>query len=254
MERTYILRLRPIFDSDYYCNTTHTSFARITIAMRRHHHQMQCLLLALEAETRHRIYNYVFFIPTATGKVTLVIQRKRTKRAKPPSTALPFSVLALLQTCQQIRDEAEPIFYNINHLQLRDRDDRSGFSTLFQHPYSIGKARREAIRALTVRCWQSGSDRLNIGRPHRCPSLEVLHLALDSKTGEDIIMLLHSHHGLLKQLWSYLAKLANLKEIRIIAPPGCNELERCEEIEAALQYSHERKKERRARRMQQRSE
>lgn len=71
---------------------------------------MQCALLALSPELRNLIYDYVFTVTTSDGKVTM--------RHNDNIRSTESSVLAFLQTCRLVNDEAAAIFYHNNHLNF----------------------------------------------------------------------------------------------------------------------------------------
>jgi hypothetical protein len=109
--------------------------------------QDQCQLFRLPAELRLRIYNHLFLINSPT------VQRKWHPAN---NTNIRPSVFSILETCQRINHEAEPIFYTINHLQYpltTPRPARNFAQTL--NPY-----RRNAIEQLTILA-TSGADALS---------------------------------------------------------------------------------------------
>ena len=193
--------------------------------------QTQCRLLALPPEIRNRIYDYTLYVATTDGKVTI------DKR----SSAKAYSVLSLLQTCRQVNQEAEGMFYRINHLRSENLN-RWSYPPNFW--YGLGERRRESIRTLTVRIWMAirgANGILVVPKIHLCTNLEALNLELDTEAAETIILAERQGRGIL-QLQSSLASLKNLKGIRLIPPPLCGWLARCKKIEAELQQAVERQR------------
>lgn len=72
--------------------------------------QPQSTLLTLTPELRNRIYHYVFTVPEERGAV--IVRR-------PSPTSDRHTVLAFLATCRQVLDEAEGLFYHLNHFRVR---------------------------------------------------------------------------------------------------------------------------------------
>lgn len=108
--------------------------------------------LALPPELRNRIYEYTLSVENCTIKNYTI--RNRRNRELPNHWARDFSkrwtrvskplVLAILQTCHQIHDEAQCIFYCINTLLIKARDIAE-----FLHATSARRLR--AIRNLKVK-------------------------------------------------------------------------------------------------------
>lgn len=81
-------------------------------------------------EIRNLIYHQVLTVGQPGDRIRIVHGRRRdweskkSKKLKKPGMklveehGLKYSVLALLQTCRQINNEAECIFFNINHFLL----------------------------------------------------------------------------------------------------------------------------------------
>ena len=201
------------------------------MAVTQRHRQTPCRLLTLPAEIRIRIYDYVLYVPTADGKLTLVKRRQRV------SDNEPYSVLAILQTCRQIRNEAEAVFYHINHLRFKDLSQI--FAPKSRTCY-LGLPRRAAIRTLTVgigNCFFNGPI---VGGIEWFSSLEVLQLELRPRVTHNLRMFWNCHGT--GRLPSTLAKLEMLKEIRLIAPINSGMDEKCEEIGARLMEAVERQR------------
>lgn len=70
-----------------------------------------CPLPALPPELRNTMYEYLLTNEPAEGGA-VTISRTATARPRRPS------VLSVLQTCRQVRDEAQAIFYHENHLRI----------------------------------------------------------------------------------------------------------------------------------------
>ncbi|KAK5714379.1 hypothetical protein LTR17_017160 [Elasticomyces elasticus] len=151
--------------------------------------QEQSLLFQLPAELRVVIYELVLIlplgycrrragddrhrmpcVPNQDNKVTIVDPTYSTKVWLKLSRC---SVLAILQTCRRIRDEAQAIFYQLNHLRvlLVDEGSRHGRNDIAKvrstlqfddsttshtaecglpFPAVLDVARKNAIRGLTI--------------------------------------------------------------------------------------------------------
>ncbi|KAK4542837.1 hypothetical protein LTR36_006213 [Oleoguttula mirabilis] len=110
-------------------------------------------LLALPPELRTRIWEYVFSsVADEHGSVCLTRTIQPQDEDEDEDAPWP-SVLVLLETCRQIRDEAEGLFYHLNRLQLDFEDQYgSGRSSLASPVYfldTVSARRGGATRRLT---------------------------------------------------------------------------------------------------------
>lgn len=77
--------------------------------------ESECTLLSLPPEIRNVIYQLVL---TVNGGIPNSRHVNIYRRLKRPGNIREASVLALLQTCKQINNEATAIFYLINHIHI----------------------------------------------------------------------------------------------------------------------------------------
>lgn len=132
--------------------------------------------LDLPPELRNRVYTYAFTIQTEDGEVDLANRSTIGKRGG--------SHLHILQTCRQIHEEAQCIFYAINNLSIDsaalgklepERWSDRGFL------YSTSEARLRAITNFTVRIYGGRLGIQNTLHVLRClVGLKTLHLRLDT--------------------------------------------------------------------------
>ncbi|KAK4542834.1 hypothetical protein LTR36_006210 [Oleoguttula mirabilis] len=105
-----------------------------------------CPLPSLAPELRNIIYQMVLTVPPDdNGAVTI--------SCASPSRNRDPSVLSILQTCRQARDEAQAIFYHNNHLRCYHHNLGLSYPTTkvqFNFLGTISPTRRAAIRAMTV--------------------------------------------------------------------------------------------------------
>ncbi|KAK4503352.1 hypothetical protein PRZ48_004267 [Zasmidium cellare] len=107
-------------------------------------------LLILPGEIGTRIYELVLTVsPNDKGKVVIRNDEHRqydlpTDRSGRPATRLRPSVLAILQTCRLVYQDAAAIFYHNNRLEL----DRNSLYTEFLD--NLSPPRLEAVRVLSV--------------------------------------------------------------------------------------------------------
>ncbi|KAF2483424.1 hypothetical protein BDY17DRAFT_147301 [Neohortaea acidophila] len=111
----------------------------IQLAERPMDPQTECRLLSLAPELRNRIYHEIFSMSTFETPVRLV-------KFIVKSTDRPQTVLAFLQTCRQIRHEAEGVFFAINHIATPIQSLTQPLST-----GNMSSVRLASIRTLTVR-------------------------------------------------------------------------------------------------------
>lgn len=175
--------------------------------------QEQSLLLGLPPEMRNRIYDHVFSIP---GKARIVW---RDDSDSDSDGVQRHSVLALLQTCRLVHEEAECIFYQINHFYL-DFAARSCFlSAIF--PINMNTKRSGSIQEVTILVMdgETATFILRQCTQDRFPKLRKLHLQL---TGEN-----QQRVGTFVGLWEFvetaLRSTQQVEEIRVIAPDVGNE-------------------------------
>ena len=185
----------------------------------RRHNQTRCRLLGLPPEVRNRIYEYVLYVPTTTGKVTLVKRLRPPReliRRKTPRPSSPYTVLALLETCRQVYEEAKAIFYYINHLRLDDKGGAREFSSFFDN---VNEKRRAGMQKLTLRLEDCGDGSLfGFRRVPKCPSLEILHLELYIWINDDADFMLNTARRLFL-LITRLSDKKRLKRLRLIPSP-----------------------------------
>ena len=213
----------------------------------------QTTFLSLPPEIRNRIYDYHLIMNDARhGRPTKVqISNISTTYYKQRSA------LALLQTCHQIHDEAEGIFFATNHLQVFLRDVVA-IRCIFG---MMGTVRCEAIRRLTVMfgkwqfCSYDGDSESTVSKfaweLKRLEGLEVLQIKMEGTFYKNVV------DKLLSELWGVAISLANLTEVSIewgivfekldessLATLGCKDLVL---LEANLQSMLAERREARAR-------
>ena len=197
-----------------------------------HAMETTCRLLALPAEIRSQIYEYVLYVPTASGEVTVR-----------PSQAP--SVLAILQTCRQIEDEAKCVFYHINHLRICTREILHPITdcyyedpeTLRYLTATLDTARAAAVKNLTVRLAGSEPSDFCVSEViNFFPSVTTLHIEIDPDTLYWAIFCDHLiTTDILARLCSELSRLTELREVRVTtaSPPWKDEGE-AEQLETEL--------------------
>ncbi|KAK3629515.1 hypothetical protein LTR22_021883 [Elasticomyces elasticus] len=99
-----------------------------TTTLTSHNPQQNSRLLSLTPELRNRIYHYVFCISDGDDMVFLtrsVPANKAISHQAPSESSMldrietsKPSVLTMLQTCRQILNEAEALFFHLNHFTL----------------------------------------------------------------------------------------------------------------------------------------
>lgn len=186
-------------------------------------------LQGLPAEIRNRIYELVLYVPTDTGKVTLINRRGwRT----PPSGP---SVLALRKTCRQIRAETEGIFYHVNHVQLDPHFKFGAKLPAFEMFMEDMVAKWGEVKALTLDISIFYYRVYDVGLASSLYNLTTLHLKLDDVPAQVITP--PASGGELDKLCRCVAKFHKLKELRLLAPPNFK-TEKCrQQLEAVLQQS-----------------
>lgn len=101
--------------------------------------QTGCRLLSLAPELRNKIYYDLFYMSTLEKPIRLLMVQFEDVRGRP------LTVLSLLQTCRQIRCEAEGIFFAVNHIAI------TWLFVINPRPVDpISAIRLESIRTLTV--------------------------------------------------------------------------------------------------------
>ena len=126
--------------------------------------QTQCRLFSLPAEIRKYVHTLLFTVsPNESGRVRL--SNHRTRPEKP-------TVLAMLQTCRLVNDEAQALFYNIHHIELL------GYDSLFSFFRQISTARLSAIHTLTVYTWSVEFMTGPFRALHRLNGLKTLYIEL----------------------------------------------------------------------------
>ncbi|KAK3624618.1 hypothetical protein LTR56_014380 [Elasticomyces elasticus] len=109
-----------------------------TAALVSYKPQQNSRLLSLTPELRNCIYHSVFCISDEDDMVVLAHLTTSTKS----------SVLAILQTCRQILNEAEALFFHLNHFTLRlFSDPEVDLHTLSA---SLAPRRLASIRNITI--------------------------------------------------------------------------------------------------------
>lgn len=173
--------------------------------------QTECKLFSIPAEIRNHIYYLVLTVkPEDSCRVSLT--------SIPAHSEQP-TVLSILQTCRLVTDEAQAIFYNTNHIVLRERYDMP----IADFVRRTSLKRLSGIRNLTVIMSADLEPAAAICR--------VLH-RLDGLTA----LLIHIEHGFddalgsewilrnLKREWQFLISAARrlpstLTEVKITMTP-----------------------------------
>lgn len=138
--------------------------------------QTRCPLIKIASELRNYIYTLVLSVRPNERRTILI-----TKTPNHPEVP---TVLTLLQTCRLIRNEAQGLFYSIQRLELRARDNIPEWGDLELIPLCGDMTRRlcgqgrSAICDLSITyiCPQRFSGALRV--LHRLEGLETLTLNL----------------------------------------------------------------------------
>lgn len=181
------------------------------------HSPQWCHLLSLPPEIRNIIYTYVLYVPTPSGRVTLTKSRTAIR--------LP-SALSILQTCYQIKNEAECIFYHINHLRFPAEACASepiwlfsNFPQLERIPRSsidrLPQKFRYAVRSLTVTLLDPLSDHGQyLAKFVRCfPFVEKLCIEVEPEFAWWILT--RRQHWFLLGLQRETGALEELRDVRL---------------------------------------
>lgn len=180
--------------------------------------QQQCRLFKLPPELRLRIYADVLSCPASRAVITWT-------SATTSQQKLPWTVLAVLQTCRRIYAEAETIFYSTNQIHLVNHHVAKGFLQ------TINAERRGAIKKVSFSAASSSSvlsmahvltsaSRLQVLEIHRQQSIRYIDV--------------RAWAVLAQQIKSELSKLRCLRQLEIITPaldaPSALETERMEKL------------------------
>jgi len=137
----------------------------------------ECTLLSLAPELRNRIYEYVLILD-CPGKpddcTTVPIKRITAVNGAKPS------VLSVLQTCRQICDEAQGVFYAQRlHFQFADlvRLPSNHFCGFL---HTACKARLRVLQQITVRVRNAEQITTTFRYLDACTNLEVVNFDLDA--------------------------------------------------------------------------
>lgn len=168
--------------------------------------QQQSRLLSLPAEIRNRIYHYVLAVNKSKhgeDNVAAVVHDTCFYRHDGPS------VLSMLQTCKQLHNEAEAIFYTINWLELPPR----GIGLFTE---SISPTRLFAIRRIYIRGIEHAEYLATITLKRLCamPQLHTLHLNFDLRDrpkGRRLVGTPAKDTG----LYTQISKLSSLRHIEV---------------------------------------
>ncbi|KAK5121256.1 hypothetical protein LTR85_005422 [Meristemomyces frigidus] len=143
--------------------------------------QASCRLLALPPELRNNIFELVLTVQPDSGDAVTI---SHASRLDPPAP----SVLAILQTCRQVRDEAQTVFYHANHLRCYYHNlglVGIGNMTQFNFLGSISPTRRAAIRAMTVIVSDGVEAKRAVKVMQRLPGLRSLCLKVMCCNGDE---------------------------------------------------------------------
>ncbi|KAK3710713.1 hypothetical protein LTR37_010132 [Vermiconidia calcicola] len=194
-----------------------------------HAMETTCRLLALPAEIRSQIYEYVLYVPTASGEVTI-------RPSKAPS------LLAILQTCRQIEDEAKCIFYNINHLRICTRAIADGDMYSYEDPETLryltatlDTARAAAVKNLTVRLAGRRPEEFCVSEViNFFPSVTTLHIELIPDEDQTWCIFATYPEEILPRLRSNLSRLTELREVRVTTMSPPKDADEHEQLETEL--------------------
>ncbi|KAK1073426.1 hypothetical protein LTR74_001835 [Friedmanniomyces endolithicus] len=117
-----------------------------------YHPQLQCRLLTIAPEIRNRIYDFVFTVATDDDTVKLCcIRNPSTRYGGHHANLTSPSVLVLLQTCRQVLNEAECIFFHVNHFEINCY--AVGVRGVLGRSRSPSLNQLRSLRAITIRLY-----------------------------------------------------------------------------------------------------
>lgn len=124
--------------------------------------------LDIRPELRNRVYKYALTVPCEqTERVEIK------KHAQCSALSCSCTVLAILQICTQVHEEAQAIFYDENHLGISGKE-------LPEFVTCLEKCRLQAIRRLTVLMDTGGFHTIDVHPARKLP-YGSSHLAVDER-------------------------------------------------------------------------
>jgi len=174
-----------------------------------YHPQLQCRLLTIAPEIRNRVYEFVFTI--ATGDVTArlcCIRNPITRHGGHHANLTSPSVLVLLQTCRQILNEAECIFFHVNHFEIDCY--AVGVRGVLGRSKSPSMNQLRSLRAITIRLYDFSTLTATLRVLSTIAGLRTVRLLYDDHRVRDLpvlpVRLLHVR-GDSSNGWKDIAKV-----------------------------------------------
>ena len=163
----------------------------------------------LPAQVRNRIYELVLSVPPTRRRDRKVIVEWR-----PPSKGKPYSVLAILQTCARIYEEAEGIFYSINPILCFTGRTTTQDKLRIRFLHNTCSQTLRALEHLTIDCIWTPEDFAKIVEMviHHAPQLVYLHCIVDSNFPKFAAKLS------IRKMASAISNMPQLKEVKLFAP------------------------------------
>ncbi|KAK5121261.1 hypothetical protein LTR85_005427 [Meristemomyces frigidus] len=185
-----------------------------------------CLLLALPPELRTQIWTYLLCSTANLDGVVRVKHRPKHYKTRRPS----HTVLTVLQTCHQIRAEAEGLFYHLNHIYLRpyrrwwtqDRTRPLHFLA------SLNLIRASSLRTVTCEIYAFEEMTTAVKTCQRLPRLATVYFQIAQTLGgvddwgmEELV------REQFEREWPFLKRALRgrhyIKDVHLIDPAECSE-------------------------------
>jgi len=150
-----------------------------------YHPQLQCRLLTIAPEIRNRIYDFVFTVATDDDTVKLCcIRNPSTRYGGHHANLTSPSVLVLLQTCRQVLNEAECIFFHVNHFEINCY--AVGVRGVLGRSRSPSMNQLRSLRAITIRLYDFSTLTATLRVLSTFPGLRTVRLLYDDHRIRDL--------------------------------------------------------------------